>query len=65
MVLSLEDDDNGNLWVGTENGGISILNPDLKTFRTYAHDDIDNTSLANNSIYSLYATPGQYVDRNL
>ena len=54
VVLSLENDDAGNLWIGTENGGISILEPDLKTFRAYAHDDIDNTSLTNNSIYSFY-----------
>ncbi len=43
------NDDKGSLWIGTENGGISILDHDLKTFRTYTHDDIDNTSLANNS----------------
>ena len=57
VVLSLEDDDKGNLWVGTENGGISILEPRMKKFRNYSHDDIDNTSLSNNSIYALYRDP--------
>jgi len=57
VVLALEDDEQGNLWIGTENGGISILDKNLGSLRTCAHDDVDNTSLNNNSIYALYRDP--------
>ena len=53
VVYCLVEDDRNNLWIGTENGGLSILDLGSGTFTNYKHDDIDNTSLSNNSIYSL------------
>jgi ligand-binding sensor domain-containing protein/signal transduction histidine kinase len=57
VILSLAGDEKGNLWIGTENGGLSIFNPETETFMNYLHDDLDNSSLSNNSIYSLYKDP--------
>ena len=57
VVLSVANDDQGNLWIGTENGGISILDPALRHFHTFVHDDIDNTSLVDNSVYALFLDP--------
>jgi signal transduction histidine kinase/ligand-binding sensor domain-containing protein/ActR/RegA family two-component response regulator len=54
QLLSLAEDHAGNIWVGTENGGLAILDPAKETFATYLQDDVDYTSLSNNSIYSLY-----------
>lgn len=57
-VLALKEDKHGNLWIGTENGGLDII--DLNNFHEnnaifhhykYADNDF---SLSNNSVYSLY-----------
>jgi signal transduction histidine kinase/CheY-like chemotaxis protein/streptogramin lyase len=49
-VLCLLDDRKGNLWIGTENGGINVLNLDNRNFHNYKSSD----GLNDNSIYSLY-----------
>lgn len=54
VVLSIEEDENGILWVGTENGGLSLYNSDTDTFVNYKQDDVDRWSLSNNSLWSLY-----------
>jgi PAS domain S-box-containing protein len=58
-VISLLEDDKHNLWIGTENGGLNLLN--LNTFKNgvnnfvrFKHDPNSRTSLNNNSIYSLF-----------
>lgn len=54
VVLSIAEDEEGMIWIGTENGGLSLYNPDIDRFVHYAHDDVDEWSLSNNSIWSLY-----------
>ncbi len=58
-IRAILDDNMGNLWIGTENGGLDIL--DLKEFekgnvifKHYLHIPNDETSISNNSIYSIY-----------
>ncbi|MBN2519470.1 MAG: hypothetical protein JXB17_03110, partial [Bacteroidales bacterium] len=58
-IRAILDDNNGNLWVGTENGGLNILN--LKSFeegnfvfKHYINIPDDETSISNNSIYSIF-----------
>jgi signal transduction histidine kinase/ligand-binding sensor domain-containing protein/ActR/RegA family two-component response regulator len=53
-VLTLYEDKKSHLWIGLENGGLSIYDPVTGAFRNYLHDDIDNTSLSNNSVHSAY-----------
>ena len=58
-VLSILDDKNGNLWIGTENGGLNILdikNLDLvkPSFTHYWHNSVDDYSISSNSIYSIF-----------
>ncbi len=58
-VLCLLEDKSKRLWIGTENGGLSLL--DLKTYkegqgtfvRYISHPDVP-TSLSSNSIYSVF-----------
>jgi len=52
--MSIAADENGILWIGTENGGLSIFNPKTNIFTNFQQDDIDLNSLSNNSIYSIY-----------
>lgn len=58
-VLTLLEDKNNNLWIGIENGGLSIL--DLKNFDeknahflNYYHDPQDRYSLNNNSVQNIF-----------
>ena len=58
-ILDILDDNNGQLWIGTENGGLDILNlSDFKKgkyiFTHYRNNIYDNSSISNNSIYALY-----------
>lgn len=53
-VITLSEDAKGYLWIGTQNGGLSILDPETETFHNYEFEATSNTSLSDNSIYSLY-----------
>jgi ligand-binding sensor domain-containing protein len=58
-VLSLLEDDKHNLWIGIENGGLDLLNLNtykewVKRFVHFKTDPNRETSLNNNSIYSLF-----------
>ncbi|HZY78520.1 MAG TPA: two-component regulator propeller domain-containing protein [Cyclobacteriaceae bacterium] len=53
LVRTLEIDDRGNVWAGMENGGITIIDPVKDTWVNYFHDDIDDTSLSDNSVWTI------------
>jgi ligand-binding sensor domain-containing protein/HPt (histidine-containing phosphotransfer) domain-containing protein len=50
---SLLQDIDGNLWIGTENGGINIYNKEKRCFYHCRIDDFNPMSLNNESIHSL------------
>ena len=57
-IFSLLEDDKHNLWIGTENGGLDMINLTnfqnrVNTFIHFKNDPSLGTSLSNNSIYSL------------
>jgi len=52
-VLCINEDDNGNLLIGIENGGICFLDSTLQRFSNYINDEIDVSSLSANSVYSI------------
>ncbi|MCS3796283.1 two-component regulator propeller domain-containing protein [Niastella sp. OAS944] len=51
-VSALAEDQQGNLWIGTESG-INILNKQTGKFIYYAHDSKDQRSLGNNNVTAL------------
>ncbi|MEJ2052732.1 MAG: two-component regulator propeller domain-containing protein, partial [Calditrichaceae bacterium] len=58
-VYSILGDGEGNLWIGTENGGLNLL--EINNFKEnqcrfihYRNNPSDNTSISSNSIYSIY-----------
>ncbi|MDX2305221.1 MAG: two-component regulator propeller domain-containing protein [Microscillaceae bacterium] len=53
-ILSMCETQDGRLWVGVENHGVSILNPKNETFTTYLHDKNDEFSLSHDSPWSIY-----------
>jgi len=53
QIRSLLVDDTGNIWVGTENGGINLYNRKTNGFIHYRKDDYDPESLNNESIEAI------------
>lgn len=58
-IRAILDDGKGNLWIGTENGGLDILNLGKFNqgnyhFAHYRNNIDDETSISYNSIYSLF-----------
>jgi len=54
QVTCLFVDDSGNLWIGTENGGLNLFDKVNKGFWHYRIDDYDPQSLNNESIETIY-----------
>jgi signal transduction histidine kinase/ligand-binding sensor domain-containing protein/CheY-like chemotaxis protein len=53
-INSMIEDAEGNIWIGTENDGLIILNPSTGAIFHYRHDDVDPASISTNSLYSIY-----------
>ncbi|MBC7743546.1 MAG: response regulator [Flavobacterium sp.] len=53
-ISSIIDAEDGNLWLGTENG-LEYFNTKKEIFSNYKSDQGDEFSLSNNSVASLYA----------
>jgi signal transduction histidine kinase/ligand-binding sensor domain-containing protein/DNA-binding response OmpR family regulator len=51
-VRSIQEDGRHNLWIGTYNG-LYIFNVTDKSIRRYQHDENNNSSLSQNSVYSI------------
>ncbi len=54
QIISLLIDDKNILWVGTENGGLNLLNRENEEFCCYRINDYDPKSLNNESIQAIY-----------
>ena len=54
LVNAMDEDGEGNIWIGTENDGLIILNPETNAVYHYRHDDVDPASLSMNSLWSIY-----------
>jgi len=49
-VQCISDDKEGNLWVGTWGGGLSVYNKKEKTFKVFKHSPENTNSLSNNYV---------------
>jgi len=49
----IQEDRQGNLWLGTEDNGLYLFDPLQQTFTGFVHSDKDPASLGNNLIKSL------------
>ena len=50
MVIDIDEDFEGNLWVSTQNGGLWRYGAKDKQFRQFRHDDRDSHSLPDNQV---------------
>jgi streptogramin lyase len=53
-ILSCGEDNKGRIWIGTENGGISIFDYTTGGFSNIKHNITDPFSLSSNSVYCIY-----------
>ena len=53
-IRAIKSDSNGNLFIGTNNGGLQILNTKTKTVQTFRHSNTERNSLSNNSIQDIF-----------
>ena len=49
-IIAIQGDRQGNLWLGTEDDGVYLFDPQQKTFTRYGHSDKSLSSLGNNMI---------------
>ncbi|MEP1034112.1 two-component regulator propeller domain-containing protein [Ekhidna sp.] len=52
-IWGLLEDSSGNIWVGTDGGGLSLFNRERESFVTYSHDEDRANSLIHNSVNSI------------
>ena len=43
----------GNIWIGTDGGGLSLWNPRLNNYTNFIHKPQDPTSLSSNFVTSI------------
>ncbi|MBK5272759.1 MAG: hypothetical protein JJE22_17300, partial [Bacteroidia bacterium] len=53
-IMTIMEDGNKNLWIGTENGGLDILNLTTGVVTNYLQDEANPYSLQSSSIHSSY-----------
>ncbi|SFE01123.1 Signal transduction histidine kinase [Chitinophaga sp. CF118] len=54
LVNSIVQDDNGAIWIGTDHGGINVINKNDFSSRFLMNREGDTKSVAENAIYALY-----------
>ena len=62
IISLLLDKTNSNyLWIGTDGGGLTLLDISLQRFYMFKHDTNNLNSLSGNKIYSLYQDSFKYL----
>lgn len=54
LVVSIQQDEQGNIWICTDHGGINIYNKKTNTIQYILHNDEERKSLSQNSITASY-----------
>jgi len=54
IVVGLLQDNNGNIWIGTDHGGINVLNKNTRSIHYLLNNINDHKSLSENSVASAY-----------
>lgn len=56
-VHAIYEDKEGRTWIGTDRGGINLIDPRKSRFQWIQHDPADAQSLSSNLIQAFYETP--------
>lgn len=53
-IVAVHEDSKGDLWIGTQNGGLYVFDTDSEKFYIYKFEAGNSTSLSDNSIYDIF-----------
>jgi len=53
-ISALFEDSRGNLWIGTQAGGLNKFEKGAGKFYRYSHDSKEQNSLSDNTVYAIY-----------
>ncbi len=53
-IYSVYEDHTGSVWVGTNAGGLGLLDRETGRFKNYTHNAADSTTVSDNKIYAIY-----------
>ena len=53
VINCLLEDSKGNLWIGTDGGGLNKYDRDHDNFRRFLNDESDTTSIADNTVWDI------------
>ncbi|HBH22500.1 MAG TPA: hypothetical protein DDY13_03670 [Cytophagales bacterium] len=54
FIYSLGEDHEGNIWVGTNSGGLAVYDRTKSKFYNFKHDPNDPKSIGDNRVYSIH-----------
>ncbi|MCG8700687.1 MAG: hypothetical protein MI922_21725, partial [Bacteroidales bacterium] len=54
-IVSIHREDIDKLWVGTDGGGLVLIEDNFTNVRKFEHQGFDDKSLSNNAIYSVFS----------
>ncbi|MDD4516753.1 hybrid sensor histidine kinase/response regulator transcription factor [Massilibacteroides sp.] len=54
IIMAIQEDNKGNIWIGTDHGGVNLINKKTGKISYILNDENDPLSLAQNTIKSLY-----------
>lgn len=52
-IWSLHQSTDGQLWVGTDGGGLNLLQKDGRTFEHFKHDPLDSSTISGNKVRTI------------
>lgn len=52
-ISTIYEDRQGNIWLGTHNGGVNVFNPNGEAVTTYKHKPMDELSLSHQSVWGI------------
>lgn len=53
-IICINEDEYGNILLGTYMGGLSIYRPDKNVFQTFTHDPNNDLSIASDNVWDIY-----------
>ncbi len=60
-VTCFLEDREGYLWIGTDGGGLNVINPDGSDYVHFYHDPNNTSSISNDAIISLFEDSDGYI----
>lgn len=54
IITEIQEDNNGNIWIATDHGGVNIVNKQTGEITVIKNDETDPLSLVQNTVKSLY-----------